>query len=146
VTAGQFTLRVSTEKSTYAINEPIEMTSSLLHRGPQPLVRLGTSGEGPILFGIEQLDGPIDNGFATRDVCHTIELRRDVPFVAAWSKSGVYGEDEPLAEFWEAYFAERDLRLQAGTYRLIGRVDMTTNPNCSGDKIQLEAWVEVRVR
>jgi hypothetical protein len=64
-----------------------------------------------------------------------------IPFV----KSGGYGYDDPLASFYQAYFADPDLRLPAGTWTIQATASFYTGDDCGDVAHLLETSVTVVV-
>lgn len=138
-----FRLTIQTERSVYPTTEAIPISATLELLRTEPTTIAGP-GSGPLGFGIEQLDGPIDTQPGWRTSCrHEIwapgEVRSE-PF----AKSGGFGADDPMAEFWRAYFDEPDLILPAGRYRVFALVDYDID-DCSAAESVLTADVRFEV-
>ncbi len=143
---GPFSLTMTVERTQYRVDEPIDAVATFAYAGPKAWEELSGSGSGPILFGIEQSDGPIDNGFWQHDDCKRHVLERDGPLVQGFQKGAAFGASDPMADFWRDYVAEPDLRLPAGHYRLTALVELIVGRGCDGPPLDLRASVEVTVR
>jgi hypothetical protein len=142
---GTFALEIRTPRDLYAANEAIPVAATIAYSGP---ARAVASSEYPSLvyFGLEQLDGPIDmSGGLSRLVCHRVDVDPAAPRVVAFTKSGAWTEEQPLAGFWRSYFAEKELRLPAGAWRITASLSATLGPDCSGGKHELDASVMFHV-
>ena len=117
-----FRLTITTERSVYTSTEviPISATLELLRTEP---TTIAGPGSGPLAFGIEQLDGPIDAGPAWRMSCGHETWAPGEVRIEPFTKSGGFDNDDPMAAFWRAYFDEPDLILPAGDYRVFAVVD-----------------------
>ena len=143
---GPFSLTMTVERTLYQVDEPIDAVATFAYSGPKAWEELSGSGSGPILFGIEQRDGPIDNGFWQHDDCKRHVLERDGPLIQAFQKGAAFGADDPMADFWRDYVADPILRLPAGHYRLTALVALAVGQGCGGPPLDLRASVEVTVR
>lgn len=113
-----FELTIESDKARYAPEEPIGISTTLRYVGSASDATVTTFDGGFAAFGIEQLDGPIDAGPGRRPSTLGITFRpgyvASIPFV----KPGGFVQDGPMAQFWQAFFADPELRLPAGTYRI----------------------------
>ena len=113
-----FELSISAGRATYAAQEPVEITAALRYVGDAPETTATSFGGGLVAFDIEQLDGPLDQGAGRDSICERHVYRRgdveDVPF----QKSGSWSNDDPMAPFWRDFFADPELRLPKGRYRI----------------------------
>lgn len=138
-----FRLTITTERSVYMSTEDIPISATLELMRTEPTTIAGPFS-GPLGFGIEQLDGPVDNGPAWRMSCVHEDWApgevRNEPF----TKSGGFGADDPMAEFWRAYFDEPDLILPAGDYRVFAVADYDLD-DCSAGGSTLTAELRFEV-
>jgi len=118
---GDFQVAIVADKSTYAANEPIRITTQFQYAGRAALTVTG-SGEGLMAFGIVQLDGPIDMAPARTSDCRQYTFQPGAPQTIPFQKSGGFSETDPMAAFWRAYFADPQLHLPAGHYRISAEV------------------------
>ena len=65
----------------------------------------------------------------------------DVPF----AKSGGWSADDPNAAFLRAYFADPELRLPPGTWRVEASTAASIGEGCTGAPLKLVAAVDVVV-
>lgn len=138
-----FRLTITTERSVYTSTEAIPVSATLELLRTEPTTTAG-SGSGPVVFGVEQLDGPVDAGpFMTMD-CVREDWAPGEVRVVPFSKSGGYSADDPMAPFWIAYFNDADLLLPAGRYRVFAIVDYDLD-DCSIDESILTAEVRFDV-
>lgn len=115
---GVFRLSLEARQDRYRAGQVIDVMAMLTYLGPDPsTVALGP-GTGLIGFGIESDDPAIRISPAFTSDCAPWKFTRDEVVVYPFEKSGGFGEDEPLASFYRAYFADPELRLPAGTWRI----------------------------
>lgn len=112
-----FRLTIQADRGRYAAGQPIEITTTLRFLGDQPTT-VSSSGAGLIAFGIEQLDGPVDAGWARTDDCARFDYGPGDVEDVEFQKSVGYSNDDPMADFWRTFFADPELRLPAGEYRI----------------------------
>lgn len=102
-----FSLTIETDGAQVIADEPIRTTTTLRYIGESEDLTVISHGGGPVSFGVEQLDGRIDNGPEWDASATPFTYRRgdvqDIPF----QKSGGWDGDDPMAGFWRAWFADR---------------------------------------
>lgn len=138
-------MEFSTSSASYAENEPVLASARLIYDGPDETASLSGTGSGAILFSIEQLDGDLDQSAFQHDDCKPYELPADRPIELPFSKSGALDADDPRAQFWRDFFAEPELRLPAGHYRLTATVPLSAGSGCAQPPLDLTASVEISV-
>ena len=138
----RFSLTIATDRSTYSPTDWIPVSASLAYLGAEPITVRGT-GSGLVLFGVKQLDGPVDAGPSMTLDCHAYPIAPgevvDVPF----RKSGGYDMSDLMAPFWIAWFNDADLLLPPGRCRIFALAPSLT-PDC-GDARELVAEIVVEV-
>ncbi len=125
-----FRLTIGADRGRYAADEPIEIATTLRYIGDEPAT-VSSSGAGLVAFGIEQLDGPVDAGWARNDDCARFDYRPGEVEAIEFQKSGGYSNDDPMADFWREFFADPELRLPTGQYRITARAEYG-DPGCGG--------------
>lgn len=138
-----FRLTITTPRSTYTSTEAIPVSAILQFKRSQPTTIAG-AGSGPLGFGIEQLDGPVDNGPASRLSCHREDWAPNEIRVLPFTKSGGFDASDPMAPFWTNYFNDPDLVLPAGHYRVFAVVDYDLDM-CTAAETTLTAEVRFDV-
>lgn len=144
---GDFRLDLVVEQDRYRAGQPIQANATLTYLGTDPSVTLWGSGTGILGIGARQLDGPIDPGGASTTDCVAYELTPDEPMRAEAGKSGGFSADDPLAAFYEAYFADPLLRLPPGRWEISAWASFTAGgDDCgAGNSVALTAPVEITV-
>lgn len=139
-----FRIAIEADKARYQVNEPISVHATLEYIGQAEATTITSAYDGPVYFGIEQLDGSIDMGPAMRTSCVTYRYRSGDRETIPFQKSGGFDGSDALADFWSSYFAEPQLRLPRGEYRIFVVVPYSLR-TCGGEKHELEASVIVTV-
>ncbi len=137
-----FSLSIQADRGHYAADAPIEIDTTLRYIG-DARTTVTSSGAGLVVFGIEQLDGPVDTGWARNDDCVRYVYRPGDTESVEFQKSGGYSNDDGMAAFWRTFFAEPELRLPAGKYRITASA-VYGAPEC-GDEQVVEASVVIVV-
>lgn len=138
-----FRLTIATDRASYTTSEVIPAAATLTMLRDEPTIIAGP-GNGPVVFGIEQLDGPVDAGPAWRTSCaHHVWAPGQTEFVP-FAKSGGYDMDDPMAPFWTAFYNDADLVLPAGHYRIFAQVSYGID-ECSTTSSDLVAEVLIEV-
>ena len=140
-----FVLVMHVDRASYEASEPISAGAALTYVGPAPVIDARGSGSGPILFSIEQLDGPLDMGITATGDCATHPFVRDVAQTRQFVKSAAFDPEDPADAFWPAYLADPLLRLPAGKWRLTASVELAIG-DCGDPWHRLEAAAEVMVQ
>jgi hypothetical protein len=115
---GEFELEITSPRSEWAANEPIEVTAELRYLGSAERIEIGGSGAGPISFGVYELGGMRRMDAMWQMDCAPHKLGPDAPIVAAYQKSGGWAPDDPNRGFYEAFFADPEFRLPAGRWQV----------------------------
>jgi hypothetical protein len=111
-------LSIADDALEFEAGEPIEVTASFVYTGPRTSVTLDSQDPNPA-FGFHQLDGTVRQGPGSDLITQAIQLERNLPLVIPYRKSGFYvtnDADGPFSE--EAYWADPELRLPPGVYRV----------------------------
>jgi hypothetical protein len=140
-----FELILRADKQAYAVDEPMTVGATLVYRGPRDSIDGFGSGSGPIMFTLEQLDGPIDTGGAMNSDCARHTFVRDEVVSRPFQKSGGFSDDDPLAGFWRAFYADPQLRLPAGTWRITAATAFDLG-DCGGQPVRHSASIVVVTR
>jgi hypothetical protein len=142
-----FALEVRTARDHYGTAEAIPIDTTIMYLGPRDqIVASSEFGTTLVTFGLEQLDGPLDMPGGSSDLmCDTLALTARQPLAVGFGKSGGYSTTDPTAPFWHAYFADKQLHLPAGTWRVTASLRAWTTPDCSGRLDSLDAAVTFRV-
>jgi hypothetical protein len=139
-----FDLTIETAGTQAIADEPIDIATTLRYIGEDAHATVVSHGGGPVSFGVEQLDGPVDNGPEWDASAAPFTYDRgdvqDIPF----QKSGGWDGDDPMAGFWRAWFADPELRLPPGRYRITAHLDYRA-PGDDGSAQSLEAAVLIEV-
>ena len=137
---GVFELTVTTPQSTWVADEPIEVGATFTYVGDEETAPYGGD---TVLFEVEQLDGPVDSGYSRDLACPGDSYSRGQARTFSLAKSGHFDPRADDAAFWRAWFEDPDLRLPAGTYRIIAH-GQYARPDCT-DGTGIEAAVEIEV-
>jgi hypothetical protein len=138
-----FVLTIQSERSRYAVNEPIAFETTLVYVGAPEQVTVTSSGGGLVGFSIEQLDGPVDALGGRDSDCREFQYRRGDLERIRFQKSGGFSNTDPMAAFWRAFYADPQLRLPAGEYRITAQA-LYAGPGC-GEGATLEASIQIQV-
>lgn len=139
-----FRLTIHAERPTYRTGEAIGTSATLTYFGPEPAVDVVGSGSGLVGFGLRQLDGQLKMGPGWLDSCRTYPMSRGTAVAVPFVKSGGFIPTDPDGPFWQAYFAERDLLLPAGTWQIDAVLEASLG-SCGGERHSLTASVVIGV-
>ncbi|QHW32906.1 hypothetical protein GZH47_20215 [Paenibacillus rhizovicinus] len=116
-----FEMKLHLDRTTYKKGEPIVASATFAYVGDEPKVTIYGS-HGFLGFGIHDGKDFAMDGMSTAERAPT-ELVRGKTYTYPFFKSGGYGSDDPDADFWRAFYAEKDLILPPGTYVLTASVN-----------------------
>lgn len=141
-----FALSITTDKRTWTVGEPIDVRATLAYVGEADEMTVTGYGSGLVGFGIQQLDGPVDQGPGWRSSQRPYPVSSGYSVEAPFTKSGGYDADGPMASFWRGWFKDPRLRPPAGTYRIIALAHYRA-PGPRGEPVEreLEAAVTIEV-
>ena len=141
-------LTIATDRTQVYEFETIPITTTLRYIGPVKRERAtlyGPTGS-LVAFGVEQLDGPIDTGPGWGPQCWYYRFGpdevKDIPF----EKSGGFDPSDPMATFWQLWFADPNLRFTEGRYVITAYAHHGgRNGRCSAPWKTLTASVAIEV-
>ena len=140
-----FRLTLEAGQDRYRAGQEIEVVATLTYLGPAGMVEArGSSNPGIIGFSIERKAPPVAVHPAYTTDCGSHPMERGVPVAHPFAKSGGFTPDEPLAPFYEAYFADPSLRLPAGTWTITAAGSWSVG-DCGVEPHALSAAVTVVV-
>jgi hypothetical protein len=116
--ANGFVLETRLPKATWGPDEAIQVSTTFTWIGAAPMQSVWASAGGPVLFGLQQLDGPVTIGPASDLVCAKADFQRGVVTPVPFAKSGGWSGDDPNAAFYQRFFADPQLHLPRGRWRL----------------------------
>ena len=139
------TLSIAAEQSAARVGEPIEVAANLRHDAVADVVVSG-SGMGVVAFTVTRLEDGLTSGppVMTGDCAlHVVPAGSGLGY--PFEKSGGWAPDDPNAAFLQAYFAEPELTLPSGTWRIEARTYGNLGEGCTGELLELSAAVDVVV-
>lgn len=139
------TLSVTAEPAVVAAGQPISVEATVTNDGADPLVLSG-SGSGFVFFSVTRVEDGLTSGppGMTSD-CAPHVLPPDERVVVPFSKSGGWTEDDPNANFLRTYFADPELTLPSGTWRVDVSAAASIGAGCVGEPLDLEISLVVTV-
>ncbi|HET7676304.1 MAG TPA: hypothetical protein VFK38_00465 [Candidatus Limnocylindrales bacterium] len=141
---GLVEIRIASPRVTWRMEEAIVVEASLVYLGQAPVVASG-SGSGLVGFSVVQQGGPLRMEAGGTSDCVRYQLRPG-PQAVAFSKSGGFSGDDPNAAFYRAFFADPDLHLPPGRWRITAHVDLVLGQECGGEPTDPSASIEIVVR
>jgi hypothetical protein len=137
------TLSAAAEQAVVAAGQAIDVEVTLTNDGDDPIVLSG-SGSGFVFFSVTRLEDGLTIGDSLRTGdCATHVMRE--PIIVPFSKSGGWSEEDPNADFLRAYFADPELRLPSGTWRIDVTVLANIGEGCTGPPVDLALALIVTV-
>jgi hypothetical protein len=110
-----FDMRLHVVRTTYKAGEPIEISASLAYTGEEKSYTVWGSSSAQVVFTLTDGKNFDVDGASTSDLVPT-EFKKGETVSYPFVKSGGFGSDDPDADFWKSFYAEKELKLPAGTY------------------------------
>jgi hypothetical protein len=147
VSDGPFHLALRLTRSTYLTTEPIEGTATLSVTDGQAR-RIWGPYQSPIAFSMIEVGGTrrMEAGF--REKCEPYPIGPDAPLARPVTKSGGWSADDPNAAFYQAFFADQQIHLPAGTWDISVVTDFNEDGGdpCGGVHHDPSATIRIEVR
>ncbi len=139
------TLAVTAEPAVASPGQRLDVEAVVTNDGDEPLVLSG-SGGGFVFFSVTRVEDGLTSGEpAWTDDCVPHVLAAGEPTVVPFAKSGGWSEEDSNADFLRTYFANPDLSLPEGTWRIDVATAATIGEGCVGPRLELAVSVVVRV-
>lgn len=122
-----FELKMYLDKGTYRSDEVISCYATLEYVGEEDSITIYHSDP---LIGFALKDNRyFDGGYFTNDVLLTTTLNKGEIMRVDFIKSGGWASDNPNADFYEKFYAEQDLILPVGRYKIAASVTCSFDGN-----------------
>lgn len=144
-----FRLTITVDKSVYKTDEPIDCYATIEYKGKEPFTVY--HADPLMVFSIEGRNY-FHGDYARNDVLERTTFESEDESLPderriEFQKSGGWSADDPDADFYEAFYKDKELRLPAGEYALSAQIEYSTDENdVVGSMHMLSATVTVRVR
>ena len=145
-TDGSFVLSLASVQDRYRAGQLIEIDATVSYTGSAAeVVALGSS-HSLVGFALEGGDPPVLITPAYTSDCAPHSITPAQPLTYPFSKSGSSSPDDPDIAFRQSYFADRELRLPAGTWTIRAASGFYTEGDCGvGEIVSLEAEITLNV-
>lgn len=144
-TQGNLTLSVMAVPAVAATNEVIEVTGSITNGGPGPLT-VGGPGSGVVFFSVTRLEDGVSSGPPVIEGdCTPHEFPPGEPVDFSVKKSGAFTDEDADAGFRRSYFADPELRLPSGSWRIDVSTAGVIGEQCRGEPLEIELSLVVTV-
>lgn len=139
----QFELKLYSDSQTYKTTDKIKIWATLKYIGSNNQIKIW-HGDPYISFSIT--DGKEFNtgGFFHTILASTI-LEKDKLYKFDYVKSGGYTEDDPKADFWRKFYAEKDLYLPEGEYTVTVCGAFSFTEDTENSKSNLSEEIKIKV-
>lgn len=139
------TLSATVEPAVVAAGQPIEVETAFSNDGTEP-IELSGSGSGFVFFSVTRLEDGLTSGEPVMtDDCALHVLAPNERTVIPFAKSGGWSEDDPNATFLRTYFADPELTLPSGTWRIDITTSATIGEGCVGEPLDLSLSLVITV-
>lgn len=110
-----FNMQLHVARTTFKAGEPIDISASLTYTGEEKSYTVWGSSSAQVVFTLTDGKNFDVDGASTSDLVPT-EYKQGETVSYPFVKSGGYDSNDPNAAFWKSFYAEKELRLPAGTY------------------------------
>lgn len=137
-----FLVKTYIDKLVFKENEEISMYSTIEYIGEKDSISIW-SGEPYFHYTIYNGQEYFNEGL-TKDILKQRTLNKNQIYTIPFSKSGGYSADDPKADFWKDYYAEKELKLPKGEYFFTAYTDFSLYEE-QVEKVALTIDFEVKV-
>lgn len=142
---GDLTLSVKGTPALVPTGQPIEVTAIITNTGAGPLT-VGGPGSGVVFFSVTRLEDGVSSGPPVIEGdCAPHEFPPGEAVDFSFKKSGAFTDDDADARFRRSYFADPELRLPSGTWRIDVSTAGVIGDECRGEPFDLELSLIVTV-
>jgi hypothetical protein len=138
----RFRLTIETGDPQVATDDIINIRTTWRYLGSEP-IRICTGGGGPVIFVVEQLDGPFDPGGEPDAGGQMMTITPGTVDEVPFQKSGGYDLSDPIAAQVAAWFDDPELHLPAGVFRITAHAHYAIDDCAPG--AELDASVVIKV-
>lgn len=145
VQSGQgFRLAIFSDKTVYRADEPIRMKAELVYEGPKDEMTIW-NGLPYVTIDIVQQDGDFRAEGTIATLLTSTKLRKggvvEIPYV----KSGGYSDNDRNAKEMRRFFADPDVLLQPGVYKVTARTQFSLDNKVVGSEVKLAPFLTITV-
>ncbi len=116
----EFEITLYFNKNYFNDGELIECYTQLKYLGSETITVY--SGNPLLSFGVKD-EKYFDGGYVTNDSLEYTEFSPGETVEFAFNKSGGYTSDDPLVEFYKAYYADSEFVLPVGDFEISANID-----------------------
>lgn len=139
-----FELNLYSDKTTYKTTEKITIWATLKYIGENEKIKIWHA-DPYISFTIT--DGKdFNTGGAFDEILATTELGKGQLYRFDYSKSGGFAAEDPKAEFWKKFYAEKDLYLPEGEYTIKVSTAFSLTENIGESESSLSKELKIIVK
>jgi len=139
-----FELNLYSDETTYKTTDKITIWATLKYIGENEKIKIWHA-DPYISFTIT--DGnDFNTGGAFDEILATTELEKGQLYRFDYSKSGGFAAEDPKAEFWKKFYAEKDLYLPEGEYTVKVSTAFSLTENIGESKCSLSKEFNIKVK
>jgi hypothetical protein len=138
-----FVLTLRAEDPTVRQGQEIHVAATIASQDGDAV--LTGSGSGIVFFSVTRLEDGLTSGPPGWRLDCREHVVPDEPMEIPFAKSGGIIGNEPHVGFLRSYFADPDLTLPAGTWRIDAMTHGSIGRDCAGNPLNLATSVEVSV-
>jgi hypothetical protein len=145
--SGDFELTIRSAKSRYAVDEPIDITASLVYLGAGSVQIAHGQGAGStaVGFGVEEpVLGDLHLSPVVAESCERSTLDGGIPLEVPFAKAGSWSGDDPRSDEYRAWFQDPVLRLPLGVWHMYAVAGFSID-TCSPDPIEMRVDLTIEV-
>jgi hypothetical protein len=123
---GAIQLTLTSPHGRYKAGDPIEVLAGLTNRGSGASITTTGGPDGPVIFSVRQVDGPVVIEPTVLQSCiEQVTLPAYQPMQIPFKKLGTVAGGAADPEYWQAWFADPILRLPVGTWEISATPNFT---------------------
>lgn len=139
----KFKLQLFINGTEFKSTDKIDIYATLEYIGDKDEIRIW-HGEPYFNFTITD-HKDFNTGGTTLSVLKSTVLKKGEEYKFPYGKNGAFNGDDPDAEFWEAFYKEKDLYLPKGEYTISGYCDFSFSESVVDDEYSLSVEAKIKV-
>ncbi|MBO9607175.1 MAG: hypothetical protein J7639_14540 [Paenibacillaceae bacterium] len=145
VQSGQgFRLAVFSEKTVYRADEPIRLKAKLVFEGPEDEITIW-HGLPYVTISIVQQDGDFKAEGTIAALLTSTKLKKGAVVEIPYVKSGGYSNNDRNAKEMRRFFADPDVKLQPGIYKVTAETQFSLDSKVVGSEVKLGPHLTIKV-
>ncbi|WP_135555726.1 hypothetical protein [Paenibacillus cymbidii] len=139
-----FKLEVFSDKTVYRADEPIRLKAELVYEGAADEITIW-HGLPYVTISIVQQDGDFKAEGTIATLLTSTKLKKDAVVEIPYVKSGGYSNNDRNAQEMRRFFADPDVKLQPGVYKVTAETQFSLDSKVIGSEVKMAPFLIIKV-